>query len=76
MQNTNETPTEREARHILRDCRRFSDALAAEVKKSWEEDIEPKLIQLDLTAESVTERTYRVAKDTLRDVFRRHHHVH
>jgi hypothetical protein len=76
MQNTNETPVEREARHIVRDFRRFGRALVADVKKSWKEDLEPNLVKLDQTAENVTERTYRVAKDTLREVFRRHHHVH
>jgi hypothetical protein len=72
MQSTHDTPVEVEMKNIFKAFHKFGDALANDVKKSWDEDIEPNLVKLDLAAESVTERTYRVAVDTLRDVFHRH----
>jgi hypothetical protein len=72
MQTTHDTPVEIEMKNVFKAFRKLGDALAFDVKTSWDNDIEPKLVQLDLTAERVTERTYRVAIETLRDVFHRH----
>jgi len=72
MQTTHDTPVEIEMKNVFKAFRKLGDALALDVKTSWDNDIEPKLVQLDLTAERVTERTYRVAIETMRDVFHRH----
>jgi hypothetical protein len=72
MQKTHPAPLEAEFKDVGRALRRLSDMVAREAKKAWFEDLEPKLVELDQTAETLTERTYRVAKETLRDVFRRH----
>ena len=63
MQNTHDTPVERvqvEMKKVGRAFHGLGDALLVELE------------QIDLAAERVTERTFRVAVDTLRDVF--HHH--
>lgn len=63
MQSTNNTPVERvqrEMKNVSRSYDKLWSALLVELE------------QIDLTAERVTERTFRVAVDTLRDVF--HHH--
>jgi hypothetical protein len=60
---TTQTPVERvqvEMKKVGRAFHGLGDALLVELE------------QIDLTAERVTERTFRVAVDTLRDVF--HHH--
>ncbi len=75
MQTTHPTPLEAEIKDVGRALRRLSDLVAREAKKAWSDDLEPKLVELDRTAETLTERTYRVAKQILRDVFRRHRHV-
>ena len=62
MQTTHDTPVERvqaELKKVSRAFHGLGDALLVELE------------QIDLTAEHVTERTFRVAVDTLRDVF--HH---
>ncbi len=63
MQSTHDTPVERvqtELKKVGRAFHGLGGALLVELE------------QLDLTAERVTERTFRVAVDTLRDVFRHH----
>ena len=63
MQSTHNTPVERveaEMKKVGRAFHGLGDALLVELE------------QIDLTAERVTERTFRVAVDTLRDVFRHH----
>jgi hypothetical protein len=63
MQSTHNTPVERVQAEMKKVSRAF-DGLGAALLVELE--------QIDLTAERVTERTFRVAVDTLRDVF--HHH--
>ena len=63
MQTTNTTPLERVQVEMKKVSRAFDGLTAALLTE---------LEQIDLTAERVTERTFRVAVDTLRDVF--HHH--
>ena len=63
MPSTPSTPVERvevEMKNVGRAFHGLGDALLVELE------------QIDLTAERVTERTYRVAVETLRDVFHRH----
>jgi hypothetical protein len=63
MQSTHTTPVERVEREMKKVSRAF-DGLGAALLVELE--------QIDLTAERVTERTFRVAVDTLRDVFAHH----
>lgn len=63
MQSTHTTPVERVEREMKKVSRAF-DGLGAALLVEFE--------QIDRTLESVTERTFRVAVDTLRDAF--HHH--
>jgi hypothetical protein len=63
MQSTHTTPVERVQIEMKKVSRAFDGLTAALLIE---------LEQIDLTAERVTERTFRVAVDTLRDVF--HHH--
>ena len=63
MQSTPTTPVERVQAEMKKVSRAF-DGLGSALLVELE--------QIDLTAERVTERTFRVAVDTLRDVF--HHH--
>ena len=63
MQTTHTTPLDRVQSEMKRVSRAYDGLWSALLVE---------LEQIDLTAERVTERTFRVAVDTLRDVF--HHH--